>query len=349
MKKIFIAISVLAALTFCMVPAQANMGLPDDVPGSDAVVPFLVSMPGFGDINTLVVFTDVRGYGAPNGWNFHYTVYTVKSDTVYNDNLPGTDYDIVSTDAYTILWDLLMQPSQRARLEVDLDGDGVNDHWAGYIYFDLFVANQTNIQGKRNQMIGQTLLLNLPGGQAAAANTWFKEYANWGMGVMVDGNGMELWSANSLALSEQLQAGLAPVAPEAFGLYPRIYVNDANTGETCLFIWKSENWPLIPYLHVLIYDDEENPFSGNIPLPNELNILCLDTLGLLPAWPYPKQGWIALEVPDINGNGFVGFEDMDWAGYTWSYATGPAAESWSYLTQIHRDVSWRGNWDWLGW
>ena len=355
MKKFFIALSVLAALALCVVPSQANMGLPDDVPGCDAVLPFLVGMSAPA-INTLVVFTDVRGYGAPpsapapNGWCFHYTVNTINSVTVYNDNLCGTNYDVVATDAYSILQ--LMAPAIRVQLEIDLDGDGINDHWAGYIYFD-----QT--RPIRNQMIGQTLLLNLQQGQAAAANTWFKEISYYAGPPMTAGF-IEEWSADSLARAEQRENLFAPAPATAFGLYPRYFINDANTGQTCLIIWKSENWlavppdrAVIPFLHILFYNAEEKPVSSNLPLPHELNIVCLDPDYLpntLHSGVYPKEGWIAIEVPDISGAGFWG--DTEWAGYTWTFATGAASESWSYLTQMHRDVRWNGflddGWDNIG-
>jgi len=99
---------------------------------------------------------------------------------------------------------------------------------------------------------------------------------------------------------------------------------------------------LVPDLHIYFYNDDEKKVSSNLPLPYELNIICLDPWYLPVALfsGYPREGWLAIEVPDLNGNGFAGFEDMDWAGYTWIYATGPARESWSYLTQMHRDVEW---------
>jgi len=344
MKKFFIALSVLAALTLCVVPVQANMGIPDDVPACDAVLPFIVGMTAPA-INTMVVFTDVRGYLTWNvakqifedkGFNFHYTVNTIKSVTVFDENLPGTLHDIVSIDAYTIL--NLMAPAIRTQLEVDLDGDGINDHWAGYIYFD-----QT--RPVRNGIIGQTLLLNLQAGMAASANTWMKE-VNFRQGFPMTLLNIEQWSAGALARAEQNENQLPQTVPTAFGLYPRFYINDANTGQTCIIIWKSENWlavppdrAVIPFLHVLIYNDEEKPVSSNIPLPYELNVVCLDPAYLPNLWAgYPKEGWIAIEVPDLSGAGF--FADTEWAGYTWMYAGGPAGESWNTLTQIHRDVRW---------
>lgn len=358
MKKFFIAISVLAALTLCMVPAQANMGIPDDVPGHDAVVPFLVALGG--GINTLVVFTDVRGYtnaatAPPTGWNYHYTVNTIKSVTVYDDNLPGTKFDIESIDAYTIIQK--MAPAIRSQLEIDLDGDGTNDHWAGYIYFALNVPTTAGV-ADRNQMIGQTLLLNLQVGQAAGANTWMKEInTSAAVAAFVNVNSMEIWSANALARAEQLQSTNATTLPAvAFGLYPRFYINDANAA-TCVMIWKDQNWISVaagddeatPYLHINFYNAAEKKASSNLPLPYEMNIVCIEPY--IPASlhsAYPKEGWIAIEVPDISGRGFANI-NTDWAGYTWIYATGAASESWSYLTQIHRDVAIGDPVDWDAW
>ena len=342
MKKFFVALSVLAALTLCVVPAQANLGIPDDVPGHDAIVPFIVAMTG--GLNTLTVFTDVRGYGTnpPDptpGWCFSYTVNTICSKTVHDDTICGTNYDIVGIDAYSIIQNL--SPATLVQLEIDLDMDGVNDHWAGYL-------NLIQTRPGANQMIGQTLILALQAGQAAGANTWFKEMI---------GGALENWSANDLAFAESRVLNGVGATAQAFGLYPRYYINDANNAQTCVFIWKSENWgkpclpsDIVPDLHINFYNDEEKKMSSNLPLPYELNIICLDPwylpVGLFSG--YPREGWLQIEVPDIAGNGFAGFENMDWAGYTWIWAKGPASESWSYLTQIHRDVRWNGSWDNFG-
>lgn len=149
MKKLLVMISVLAALALGAAPAQALVGMPDDVPGCDVLQPFfLASIPGMGNTNTLMVFTDVGGYGI----DFHYDVMTKKSETVYNDELPGTPFDVVSTDAISIIEK--MAPTEKVKLEIDLDGDGVNDHYAGYM---LFYA----ISSYSNHVIAQTLLVDL--------------------------------------------------------------------------------------------------------------------------------------------------------------------------------------------
>jgi hypothetical protein len=260
--------------------------------------------------------------------------------------MPGTKFDMEAIDAYTIL--IKMQSTQLAKLEVDLDGDTVADHWAGYIYFALSRPTQKS----RNQMIGQVIILNLQNGQSAGANAWMKEVNKDARGsAMVNAANIELWSADALAVAESRVVNDGDQYADAFGLYPRFHIVDANTGQTCVFIWKSRNWnppPGFPGyidLHVFIYNDKEQKVSGNIPLPNELNIICLDP-GYLPTAylpGYPKQGFIALEMDDISNRGFFG--DLEWAGYSWIYAAGPLRESWSYLTDIHRDVKW-GDSEW---
>ena len=60
MKKILIALSVLAAMALGTVPAQALIGTPDAVPGTRILVPFfIVSKSGYGDEDTLVSITEV--------------------------------------------------------------------------------------------------------------------------------------------------------------------------------------------------------------------------------------------------------------------------------------------------
>ena len=82
MKKFFIALSVLAALLLGVAPSQALVGMPDDVPGADAVIPFICSTDittGTG-LNTLIAFTEVGGVtgvkpAATNtDFNFRYDV-----------------------------------------------------------------------------------------------------------------------------------------------------------------------------------------------------------------------------------------------------------------------------------
>jgi hypothetical protein len=302
-----------------MVPAQALVGLPTDMPGSDVIMPFIVEKAG--GLNTFLVLEDVRG----GGLHFHYTIFTVKSDTVYNDDANDTPYGYYATDA----WGLISQmaPEYLDDLEITIDGAA---YYAGYIVFENLAPS--------NSVIGQLIFMNAPAGKAAASNAWIKEFNLAVPAPMTDGGGFELFSANSLARAESLQAGAGYTGAAAFGLYPRYYINDAAS-ENWLVIWKSTNAPAAD-LHIYFYDNDENRVSTNLPVPLEMNFIDVENYIPLALWAantYPKQGWIAIETPDLNGNGFDG--DREWAGYTYTQATGAANESWTFLTDIHRDVT----------
>lgn len=327
MRKFFIALSVLAALTFSVVPSQALVGLPDDVPGSDVIMPFLVEKAG--GLNTFLVLEDVRGAGM----NFHYTVWTTKSVTVLNDEMSDTTNGMLATDAWTIISG--MAPEILPELEITVDGVV---YYGGYITFQKVDAGKL---APANAIIGQLLVGDSQNGKYAGANAWIKE---WNEDVipdgMVDANYIELFSATSLASAKSLQVGdEGGVTATEFGLYPRYYINDANAA-TWLWIWKSTNAPADD-LHIYFWNNDEKKVSSNLPLPSEMNFVDVEPylpLSLWPATPYPKEGWIALETPDLSNAGFDA--NREWAGYTYIFATGAASESWSYLTNMHRDVFW---------
>ncbi|MBW2708395.1 MAG: hypothetical protein JRD04_03775 [Deltaproteobacteria bacterium] len=329
MKKFFIALSVLAALMLSVVPSQALIGVPDDAPGTDAVVPFICDISGTTGLNTLIVFTDV---GILDGIDFHYTINTVRSVTVFDDTLTGTHGDVVSTDAFTEI--AKMASAIRSSLEVDIDGDGVNDHYAGYIYYDNEVGTDVN------SVVGQFYFVNLANGIAAAANVPMKEY-NAALPVAFQAQMapaaqfVELFSANALQGAEDLQAGLAaPTDATSFGLYPRFYIG-ASGDSTWLIFWKSAN--TIPgTLHINFWDTAEDKVSSNIPLDDELTIIDLEPY--LPAGlfaNYPKEGWIDLEW-DTNT---AALRNLEILGWTYQQAvSGTGALNWTVLTPMWRDL-----------
>jgi len=345
MKKFFIALSVLAALMLTVVPSQALIGMPDDTPGCDAVVPFICDISGTTGLNTLIVFADV-GLGANVLVPFHYTIYTTKSATVFDDDLPVTVGDIVSTDAFTEV--AKMAPAIRQQLEVDLDGDTVMDHYAGYIYYDN--ANLVN------SIVGQFFFVDLANGVAAASNIPMKEYDNpLAVGAvpaafraaMLDStvlnNDIELFSPNALMGAKGLQSGLAaPVAATAFGIYPRFFLLDSGDANWLIF-WKSAN--VIPgILHVDYYDNAEVNVSSNVPLVDELTIMDVEPylpVGLFPATTYPKEGWIQIEWSTIGLTpaATAALRNLEMLGWTYLQATSNTGDlNWSVLTPMWRDV-----------
>jgi len=337
MKKFFIALSVLAALMLSVVPSQALIGMPDDTPGNSAVVPFICDITGTTGLNTLIVFTDV---GLQDGINFHYTIHTTRSVTVFDDDLDGTAGDIVATDAFTEI--AKMAPALTSALKVDLSGDGFNDHYAGYI---TYASNVTS-----NSVMGQFYFVELANGVAAATNIPMKEYdaaIAAGLGVVPaalfqaqmasPGGRTEYFSPNAMQAAEDLQAGLlAPTDADTFGIYPRFYIQ-ASGDSTWLMFWKSAN--TIPgTLHVDFYDTAENNVSSNIPLDDELTILDIEPylpIGLFPAADYPKEGWIDLEWL-TNTDALRNLEILGWSYQ--QAISGTGALNWTGLFPMARDL-----------
>ena len=153
----------------CVVPAQALVGSPDDVPGSNAVVPFICDRSLTSGLNTLIVFQDVRGGWSHSGTKtayaavYHYTINTVRSKTVIDSNVTGSPRAVISTDAFTMLTGKAAGALED--LEVTINS---KEYYAGYIYFYNRDSN-TNVTDMNNA-IGQFFFVNLAVGKAASAN-----------------------------------------------------------------------------------------------------------------------------------------------------------------------------------
>ena len=361
MKKIFIALSALAALMLCVVPAQALVGSPDDVPGSDAVVPFICDQSLTSGLNTLIVFQDVR-----RGWRtavtapttpgnvFHFTVNTVESVTVHDANLTGTPGSVISTDAFTIL--TAASAAARTALEVTVSG---SSYYAGYIYFNNS-QTATTVTTNYNCAIGQFFFVNLAIGKAASANIPMKEYAldsaitngaaaisnNTFLNEMVanpggatDDSNAELFSPNALRSAIGLQAGDGfPTNATRFYLFPRIFVADATAANWWLFWSSTTDLPTSTTIHCDMYNEDEVSISANIPLDSELEII--DSATYLPAglWTaYPYSGYIELDWA-TTGASAAALQAEEFLGWSYLQATGSATESWTVLNPIARDV-----------
>jgi hypothetical protein len=356
MKKFFIVLSALAALMLCVVPAQALVGINDDVPGSDAIVPFICDISGSTGLNTLFVFTDVGGSWtgtatAPTG-RLHYTVNTTRSVTVHDGNWRGSPRDVVSSDAFTLLAE--MSTTAKAALAKDIDGDGTNDHYAGYMYVEnMDTTGVALAQKETNNVVGQFYLVNLAAGKAAAANIPMKEYsttlaATSGTPAIVNEPfrnemvskagtdiNMELWSANALLNAQRLQAGL-PTAANAtqFWMFPRIFIVEG--GVNWMMYWLSANDAFASgVVHVNVYNADEVALSTNIPLDDEWHIY--DAAIHLPAglWTaYPHEGWIDMTWATST----AALRTLEAIGWVYQQATGSASESWTVMTPMWRDV-----------
>jgi hypothetical protein len=346
MKKFLVAISLVAMLGFIAVPANALVGVPDDVPGYDMLVPWIyVSMPGFGNENTLITITEIDGFVT----GLHLWVNDIDSVPVHNWNETLTPFDVFGIDGLTIINS--MSPLAQAALEVDTDGDGVNDHWAGYIY-------AFNLGANPNNLISNCYQVYLPAGMAVGFNgvsmEWYPLYidivrqTNFPFDIFGD----ETYSANALWVGKQVLQGIVPAIDATFfRLMPRYYINDA-IAQSLLMIWVETAYTNIPVpglLHCFFYDEDENFLSSNIPIMHELNIIDVGLIlpaGLFPG-VYPWGGWIDIQTPDqfgngwftdLNANGIFDGAERSWLGYSWQRAMGPAAEAWEVIQKAHRET-----------
>jgi len=328
MKQVLRVCSVFAAFMAMVLPAQALIGMPDDVPGYDVLVPFFfVSMPGHGHDNTLIVVTEV----CRSPVNFLYRIYDAESQIQADGAMGTTQCGVMTTDALTLIHQ--MSAAGRQALTVDMDGDGVRDHYCGYM-----IWQNGDALTPENQVVATIYQVDLLAGMAAGANIPAREFDE--SGLIIDGNLIDLarrteyFSDNALYRAEQYIAQAGLIANAQYSrLMPRYFIQDA-TGQTYWFIWTSQpgSW-----LHVNWFDEAENSLSGSIPLSFELNIV--DVAVSLPAGlhaAYPKGGWANIAAPDISGFGFNG--NREWVAYSLQMSGGPAQRSYAVLTPVHREA-----------
>ena len=151
MKRTFAGFVVVFMFIFYVNPSHALLGIDDDVVGYDVLVPFfLVSMPDQGNMNTLITITETCESAA----SFHYKVYNTSGYLKHNSSLSLTKCDVAWIDALTIVNN--MSAASRISFEVDLDRDGTNDHYAGYIVFE-----NKDITALKNQVTASAYLVDL--------------------------------------------------------------------------------------------------------------------------------------------------------------------------------------------
>ncbi len=344
MKKFIAVAAILSVMFFGSGTSQALVGVPDDVPGTDILVPWIyVSMPGFGEENTLITITEVKGIAPLT--NLLIWVQDIDSVTVWNSAASLTPFDVWGTDGLSLI--NMMSPLAQAALEIDTDGDGINDHWAGYIYF----FNTTSLI---DNLISNVYQVWLTGGMAASLNGVSWEFDNAFTPARQTGIfGDEAFSANALWEGKNLLAfaATAPIDATFFRLMPRYFILD-DIGQSLLMIWVEAALTGIPtpgLIHCVFFDEDEFALSSNIPIIHELNVINVrDILPLGLFAGYPWGGWIDITTPDMWGNGW--FTDLNgnlifdgaerqWLGYSWQRAIGPAAEAWEVIHKAHRETN----------
>jgi hypothetical protein len=377
MKKFIAVAAMLSVMFFGIGTSQALIGVPDDVPGADILVPFFyVSMAGHGNENTLLTITDVEAPGGNILPAFVFdtvlqmTVYTIDSVPVHDGRIRLTPFDVYSDDMLRIIMED-MAPGARADLAIDTHGSPPGlDHYAGYVIF------RNNTWPRLDHLISNIYQVFLSEGMAASYNG-----VSWESGFLAVADPPrqtdnipaifnEAFSANALWVGKNLLAGGGPPAANAawFRLMPRYFVYD-DVGDSLLMIWlearfsNAPAWfnplirsgiPVPGNLHCYFFNEDEDVLSSNISLGHELNIV--DVREILPGGlfnGYPWGGWIDITTPDLWGAGWnypvwdpalPGFQPTDlgayrqWVGYSWQRAIGAADEAWEVIHPMHRDA-----------
>ena len=335
MKKILIALSVLAAMAFGTVPAQALIGTPDAVPGTRVLVPFfIVSMSGYGNEDTLVSITETGK--ATNTFKLEWYTYNKRSGEAQDFETTMTPKDVHTQTVSTMLDDI--SSDSLASYEYDLDGDTVNDAYIGYI--DFFVAAANQVDAKYDGLTGTVLLYDLAAGKAGAYVAASKERASSLFAAQyasqADTDAVEAFSPDAYVIGQDLLAGNAGTTSASwFQLSPRYYLLN-SAAQNYYFIWSDRNVSTNGNtVHVQYYDEAETNKSKDITIPDELTVLNVKT-EFVPSGgtTYPFAGWI-----DITMTNTYQLGSTEWLGYNYMLASGAASETWLAISEIHRDAS----------
>jgi len=182
MNRIRKGIAALAAAVFFLGVggvAQAVLGIPDDVPGSTLLYPFFKVHPtpsANSRQDSLLVITNTANVGA----TVHVTLWTVKSEHVYDFSVALTEHDVFSCS----LLDLIVNPTAAAEpCGVFQAPAGViplltfKGILAGYVTVDVVTQPTSLFPGQANYpfrdwniLIGHLYLVDLPAGSATGFN-----------------------------------------------------------------------------------------------------------------------------------------------------------------------------------
>ena len=187
MKKFFIALSVLAALALSVVPSQALVGMPDNVPGGNLVQGFFI-VEVDGGLDTAIVIQEVgnalvggtidptTGAVSTASGSFRWHMWDNASNHVADNVVPYTRNDVVPLSVRNLITDNVTPAGLTALLDSTTFPTPV---YIGYITFENTILNATAtglplLYG--DNLIGKTYLHNMTMGQASCMNIAVREY-----------------------------------------------------------------------------------------------------------------------------------------------------------------------------
>ena len=339
MKKILIALSVLAMVGFMAGPALAVLGTNDTVPGTDVLVPFFFIEKASGLENTYIVITEVGGTATTLNADM-WTVSSV-SNKDWVETLTGRECNPVNVKSIIDG----MGATPKATYEITVNS---LTYYAGYITF-----NQGTTPDGYDNLIAWAYQIDLENGRASATPIPTLEYANWNAGMVNATNAVlrtiagtagtrEALTPNALAYAENQMAGAnavsstADATAAAFRLVTRFYYSETG-GKNYLFVYSSSNLSAGATTHVKYWTEGETAYSTTIPLIKELNVIDLSiyldsavTAGSI-EFLYPLTGYTANNISNVR--------DQVLLGYNYMQVDTTTNGSWNMLAEMHRDAS----------
>lgn len=374
MKKFMIALSVLAVLALVASPSYALKGIDDSVPGVEFQVPFIVKI-GTTGLDTLVIIqnisTNATIYGPSAGvakrGKFHWWIYTKTSAHVGDQYVKLSAGDVEALSIRDLIKDWV---SSKSALEYDLDGDGTNDHYVGYIYF----FNETAAGGNTlEDTVAYFEYVDLDNGQASGTFAAMREYLGPAVGgtpavpeddkylpaqaVESTSNigtiNVENFTPDGYAASWFRERNSAVPATLATFIQftPRWYIHNADS-ETYIIIWKSKNHISATgsltsgsWVDIVTYDNEETPASNRLYLPYELNIIkASDIVAPVFLGSYPAAGWVNIKISGTTASTAYSTETAPALGYNWN-ETGWLVYVWQTANSATGSLNWSALWN----
>jgi len=373
MKKIFIALSVVAVLAFSLAPVMANVpGAVDMSPGSAFKSYFLVSKDrvdtGSGP-STLLQISETKGKVGLSALNtvvwsrLHFNVYTIDSKWVFDFKIPITRWQTLLKDMGKVLQDYKEMVSA---LAVTFEGQA---YYAGYIVVDedMFVG-QDNI-------LADVIQCDLSAGIAAGANIPMRAYT----GAVIPcaainavataspvaapaGANMnyEAFTGAAQAAAKELAWGRACPAISSFAeagwfaMYPRYLINDANA-ETYWFLLRSSliassgAYQQNLSFHTWVINGAEDWRSVTIDIREFTILKATQIVPSVLKVSFPYIGQINLKIPgDINTETGAYVPPraalfVDLVGWNWKVAKSATGSlNWGAMTLMASDASTSG-------
>jgi hypothetical protein len=367
MKKFFIALSVLAALSLTVVPSQALVGMPDRVPANELISIFVVAMDQSLDTLIIIQETGATGNTATAAKALHWKMWDADSAHKADRSIPYTKNDVVAISCRDIIFNTLTV-NERTSLEADLDTDGVNESYIGYVTWN---DEWAGVESTRfNHFVGKMYVVNLAGGIGSGVTIAGRESLLGDTGFEAEQREVTAITAFAPVFAG-LREAFSPVAymftewrsrndaaigalvdytyVPFFRLLPRWYLY-TSAGENNIFIWKSFNAPASSStvaaswsFSMMVWDNDEHPTSKQINLPKELNFI--DVREVVPPDWIPTSGimagWFDIRFPSNSGSAGnpAWWQVMDFLAYSWQRSANASASlNWSALYEANREV-----------